>query len=175
MNSVCLPFSSGFSPAWRDWEHLSVALVVAALARPEIFFRIYLGGTVLYLSVIGYLAFLTFVAGGAIPFVPCGSDCPCRCRTRERLFRRDARNIDISRCTTRLSQPCPRCAHTLPSAQDRSVFSMLAGWLKRSGVSAALLIISAEGLIALLILWVWSEPLSREDHARFGNAPGATS
>ena len=54
------------------------AVIIAIVSRPHMFFSIYLGGTTLYLALVGYLGIMTAVAGGPYhSFVACSLTLMC--------------------------------------------------------------------------------------------------
>ncbi|MDA0341865.1 MAG: MFS transporter, partial [Proteobacteria bacterium] len=58
------PFYVGVISSMEGLGAFIGAMMIAMLAKPEFFQRIYLGGTLLNLTTIGYLGLLTLVAGG---------------------------------------------------------------------------------------------------------------
>ncbi len=158
------PFLIGVLSSAEGFGAFVGALLVAVLARPEIFFRIYLGGTILYLSVIGYLSLLTYVAGGpwhsffaaGVALAIAGLASACFAAMQGTLTYLAAPPAYRSRVLGVLTL----CIGTGP------IGFLNVGWMAETfGVSTALFIISAEGLFALLVLWVWSESLTSEDQA----------
>ena len=152
------PFLVGVLSSMEGLGALVGALLVAALARPDYFFRIYLSGTVLYLFTIGYLGLLTFIAGGPYhSFVASGMALwvaglasACFAAMQGTLTYLAAPPAYRSRVLGVLTL----CIGTGPLG------FLNVGWMAESfGVATALLITSAEGLVALLILWAWSAPL----------------
>jgi uncharacterized membrane protein len=143
------------------------AMLVATLAKPEFFFRIYLGGTMLNLSAIGYLGLLTFVAGGphhsffsvSMALMITGIASACFAAMQGTLTYLAAPPEFRSRVLGVLTL----CIGTGPIG----FFNV--GWMaEQFGVPAALAIISAEGLFALLVLWVWGESQDQVDTPRPG-------
>jgi len=150
------PFFVGVISSMEGLGAFLGALLVAMLAKPELFFRIYLGGTLLHLSTIGYLALLTFVAGGphhsffsvSVALLVTGIAGACFAAMQGTLTYLAAPPEFRSRVLGVLTL----CIGTGPIG----FFNV--GWMAEAfGVPAALAIISAEGLLVLLVLWVWGE------------------
>jgi MFS family permease len=156
------PFFVGLISSMEGLGAFIGAMLVAVLAKPEFFFRIYLGGTLLNLSAIGYLGLLTFVAGGphhsffsvSMALVITGIASACFAAMQGTLTYLAAPPEFRSRVLGVLTL----CIGTGPIG----FFNV--GWMaEQFGVPAALAIISAEGLFALLVLWVWGESQDRID------------
>lgn len=154
------PFFVGMLSSMEGFGAFIGALMVAMFARPDLFFRIYLGGTILNLSGIGYLAMLTFVAGGpnhsfiatSMALMVIGMASACFAAMQGTLTYISAPPEYRSRVLGVLTL----CIGTGPIG----FFNV--GWMaEQFGVSAALAIISAEGLFVLLVLWVWGESQDR--------------
>ncbi len=131
------------------------AIAVAMFAKPRYFFAIYLGGTTVFLVLIGYLSVLTHVAGGpwhsfvAVSFalLIMGMSTACFAAMQSTLTYLGAPPELRSRVLGVLTL----CIGSGPIG----FFNV--GWMAETfGVSTALAITSAEGLIALLILWAFS-------------------
>ena len=150
------PFLVGVVSSMEGFGAFVGALVVAVLAHRENFFNIYVFGTVLYLTMIGYLSLLTSVAGGpyhsliatGLTLTVIGIGSACFAAMQSTL--------------TYLAAPPEYRSRVLGvltlciGAGPLGFFNV--GWMAEEfGVSAALAIISAEGLVALLVLWAWSE------------------
>ena len=156
------PFLVGMLSSMEGLGAFIGALLVAMLARPAFFFRIYLGGVILNLSAIAYLAILTFVAGGpnhsfvaaSMALMVIGIAGACFAAMQGTLTYLAAPPEYRSRVLGVLTL----CIGTGPIG----FFNV--GWMaERFGVSTALLVISAEGLFALLVLWVWGESHDRTE------------
>jgi MFS family permease len=150
------PFYVGVISSMEGLGAFVGAMLVATLAKPEFFFRIYLGGTLLNLSAIGYLGLLTFVAGGphhsffsvSMALMLTGIASACFAAMQGTLVYLAAPPEFRSRVLGVLTL----CIGTGPIG----FFNV--GWMaEQFGVPAALAIISAEGLFALLVLWIWGE------------------
>ncbi|MDG2285716.1 MAG: MFS transporter [Alphaproteobacteria bacterium] len=161
------PFYVGVISSMEGLGAFVGAMLVATLAKPEFFFRIYLGGTILNLSTIGYLGLLTFVAGGphhsffsvSMALMITGIASACFAAMQGTLTYLAAPPEFRSRVLGVLTL----CIGTGPIG----FFNV--GWMAEEfGVPAALAIISAEGLFALLVLWVWGESQDQVDTPRPG-------
>jgi MFS family permease len=161
------PFYVGVISSMEGLGAFIGAMLVATLAKPEFFFRIYLGGTMLNLSAIGYLGLLTFVAGGphhsffsvSMALMITGIASACFAAMQGTLTYLAAPPEFRSRVLGVLTL----CIGTGPIG----FFNV--GWMaEQFGVPAALAIISAEGLFALLVLWVWGESQDQVDTPRPG-------
>ncbi len=150
------PFYVGVISSMEGLGAFIGAMMVAMLAKPDYFFRIYLGGTLLNLSTIGYLGLLTLVAGGphhsffsvSVALVITGIASACFAAMQGTLTYLAAPPEFRSRVLGVLTL----CIGSGPIG----FFNV--GWMAESfGVPAALGIISAEGLFVLLVLWVWGE------------------
>ncbi len=150
------PFYVGVISSMEGLGAFIGAMMVAMFARPDFFFRIYLGGTLLNLSAIGYLGLLTYVAGGphhsffsiSFALVVTGIASACFAAMQGTLTYLAAPPEFRSRVLGVLTL----CIGSGPIG----FFNV--GWMAESfGVPAALAIISAEGLFVLLVLWVWGE------------------
>jgi MFS family permease len=159
------PFYVGVISSMEGLGAFIGAMLVATLAKPEFFFRIYLGGTMLNLSTIGYLGLLTFVAGGphhsffsvSMALMITGIASACFAAMQGTLTYLAAPPEFRSRVLGVLTL----CIGTGPIG----FFNV--GWMAENfGVPAALAIISAEGLFALLVLWVWGESQDQVDTPR---------
>ena len=153
------PFLVGFLSSMEGLGAFAGALMVAVMARPHMFFRIYVFGALLYLLTIGYLSILTFVAGGpyhsfaatGAALLIAGVASACFAAMQGTLTYLAAPPAYRSRVLGVLTL----CIGTGPIG----FFNV--GWLaEHFGVSTALLIIASEGLFALLVLWVWSQPVT---------------
>jgi MFS family permease len=161
------PFYVGVISSMEGLGAFVGAMLVATLAKPEFFFRIYLSGTILNLSTIGYLGLLTFVAGGphhsffsvSMALMITGIASACFAAMQGTLTYLAAPPEFRSRVLGVLTL----CIGTGPIG----FFNV--GWMAEEfGVPAALAIISAEGLFALLVLWVWGESQDQVDTPRPG-------
>ena len=140
------------------------ALVIAVHARPGQFLRIYVGGVILYLGIIGYLSLLAFVAGGPYhSFIGCalalavsGVGSACFAAMQGTLTYLAAPVEYRSRVLGMLTL----CIGTGPLG-----FLNVGLMAEQFGVAAALAIISAEGFIALLALWAWGGPSGRKSRS----------
>ena len=148
------PFLVGVLTSMEGLGAFAGALVIAVHARPEMFFRIYHGGVILYLATIGYLALLAFVAGGPYhSFISCGvalvvSGLGSACfAAMQGTLTYLAAPVEYR---SRVFGVLTLCIGTGPLG----FFNV--GWMAEEfGVATALAIISAEGSIALLALWAW--------------------
>ena len=131
------------------------AIAIALFARPRYFFAIYLGGTMVFLFLIGYLSILTHVAGGpwhsfiaaACILLVMGMSTSCFAAMQSTLTYLGAPPELRSRVLGVLTL----CIGTGPIG----FFNV--GWMAETfGVATALAVTSAEGLIALLVLWAFS-------------------
>ena len=94
------PFFVGVLSSMEGFGALIGALMITRFASQKNFFKIYLGGTIIYLSGVGYLSILTFVAGGpnhSFYASTVGTNHNWYCRS---MFCRHARNIDVSCCSS---------------------------------------------------------------------------
>ncbi|MEM7251629.1 MAG: MFS transporter [Pseudomonadota bacterium] len=148
------PFYVGLLSSMEGLGAFIGALMVAMLARPSNFYRIYTGGTLVYLVMIGYLSILSFVAGGpthsyiaaTVALVVIGCSGACFAAMQSTLTYLGAPPELRSRVLGVLTL----CIGTGPIG----FFNV--GWMAELyGVSVALLIISAEGLFVLLALWAY--------------------
>jgi len=162
------PFLVGVLSSMEGFGAFIGALLIATLAKPEMFFRIYVWGTIIYLSMIGYLSLLTFVAGGpyhsfiasGLTLTVIGIGGACFAAMQGTLTYLSAPPEYRSRVLGVLTL----CIGTGPLG----FFNV--GWLAEEfGVSTALAIISAEGLVALVALWAWSESITDKP----ATSPGA--
>ena len=150
------PFFVGVLSSMEGFGALLGALFITRFAFKEIFFRLYLGGTILYLSGIAYLALLTSVAGGpdhsfyasSAALTVIGTAGACFAAMQGTLTYLAAPPLYRSRILGVLTL----CIGTGPLG----FFNV--GWMAEIfGVPYALAIISFEGLFALLILWAWGK------------------
>ena len=156
------PFYVGLISSMEGLGAFMGAITVALLAKPEFFFRIYLGGTLLNLSTIGFLALLSFVAGGphhsfvavSLALMVTGLASACFAAMQGTLTYLAAPPEFRSRVMGVLTL----CIGTGPIG-----FFNVGYMAEQFGVSAALAIISAEGLFALLVLWIWGESQDQVD------------
>jgi MFS family permease len=155
------PFYVGLISSMEGLGAFIGAMMIAILAKPAFFHRIYLGGTLLNLSTIGYLGLLTLVAGGphhsffsiSMALMVTGIASACFAAMQGTLTYLAAPPEFRSRVLGVLTL----CIGTGPIG----FFNV--GWMaEQFGVSAALMIISAEGLFALLVLWLWGESQDQE-------------
>ncbi|MEM7193178.1 MAG: MFS transporter, partial [Pseudomonadota bacterium] len=149
------PFMVGVLSSTEGLGAFLGAVVIALLARPWMFFSIYLWGTTLYLCMVGYLGVLSFIAGGPVhsflassaTLVVLGMASACFATMQGTLTYLAAAPEYRSRVLGVLTL----CIGTGPIG----FFNI--GWMAESfGVSAALMISSVEGLLALLFLWAFS-------------------
>ena len=164
------PFFVGVLSSMEGFGALIGALMITRFASQKNFFKIYLGGTILYLSGVGYLSILTFVAGGpnhsfyasTVALTIIGIAGACFAAMQGTLTYLAAPPQYRSRVLGVLTL----CIGTGPIG----FFNV--GWMAESfGVANALIIISLEGLLALLVLWVWGEniDMKKELERRFSN------
>ncbi|MCH9673502.1 MAG: MFS transporter [Gammaproteobacteria bacterium] len=148
------PFYVGLLSSMEGFGAFIGALMVAVFATPALFFRIYVGGTMLYLGMIGYLSVLAFVAGGplhsylaaSVSLVVIGTAGACFAAMQSTLTYLSAPPELRSRVLGVLTL----CIGTGPIG----FFNV--GWMAELyGVSAALAIISIEGLVVLAALWAY--------------------
>ena len=144
----------GFLSSAEGLGAFAGAILVALHARPGNFFAIYLGGTIVYLSMVAYLSVLSHVAGGplhsflaaSLTLVVIGMAGACFGSMQGTLTYLGAPPEYRSRVLGVLTL----CIGSGPLG----FFNV--GWMAElAGVSNALLIISAEGLFALLLLWLY--------------------
>ncbi len=164
------PFYVGVLSSMEGFGALIGALMITRFASQRNFFKIYLGGTIIYLSGVGYLSILTFVAGGpnhsfyasTVALTIIGIAGACFAAMQGTLTYLAAPTQYRSRVLGVLTL----CIGTGPIG----FFNV--GWMAESfGVANALIIISLEGLLALLALWVWGENIDmrKELEGRFSN------
>tara|TARA_Y100000588_G_scaffold393783_2_gene511130 strand:+ start:1425 stop:2702 length:1278 start_codon:yes stop_codon:yes gene_type:complete len=153
------PFLVGVLSSMEGFGALVGALLITRFAVRNNFFKLYLGGTILYLSGIAYLALLTYVAGGpnhsfnasSIALTVIGIAGACFAAMQGTLTYLAAPPAYRSRMLGVLTL----CIGTGPLG----FFNV--GWLAEIfGVANALAIISVEGLFALSILWIWGAGLN---------------
>ena len=153
------PFFVGILSSMEGFGALIGALLITRFADKENFFQIYLGGTIVYLSGVGYLSILTFVAGGPIhsfyastvALTIIGIAGACFAAMQGTLTYLAAPPQYRSRVLGVLTL----CIGTGPIG----FFNV--GWMAESfGVANALIIICFEGLLALLLLWVWGQTIN---------------
>ncbi len=132
------------------------AMLVAFLARPQWFYRIYFGGTALYLVGVLYLGVLSHVAGGpfhslvivTLALVVIGMCSACFAAMQGTLTYMSAPPAYRSRVMGVLTL----CIGTGPLG----FFHV--GWLAETyGVSWALTINGLEGLVILALMWIWGD------------------
>lgn len=149
------PVMVGFLSSLEGFGAFIGAMLVAVLAKPDNFFRIYLWGTVLYLAMILYLSGLTYVAGGphhsflatSLALTVIGIAGACFAVMQGTLTYLGAPPDYRSRVLGVLTL----CIGTGPIG----FFNV--GWMAEAyGVPWALFISSLEGLFALLLLWLYS-------------------
>ncbi|MCB1741552.1 MAG: MFS transporter, partial [Gammaproteobacteria bacterium] len=148
------PFQIGILSSMEGLGAFLGALSLAMLARPGVFFRIYVGGTIGYLSLVAYLGMLAYVAGGPLhSFLFCAGTLVC---------------IGMSGACFAAMQGTLTYLEAPPAYRSR-VLGVLTlcigsgplgflniGWMAESfGVSTALILSGAEGLLALLALWAF--------------------
>ncbi len=150
-----VPFWVGILSSMEGLGAFAGALVVAVLARPNYFFQLYLGGTILQLSTVGYLGVLTFVAGGPNHSFYAASIALLITGVASAFFAAMQGTLTYLAAPpayrSRVLGVLTLCIGTGPLG----FFNV--GWMAEEfGVAAALVIISGEGLFALLVLWAWS-------------------
>ncbi len=155
------PFFVGLLSSLEGFGAFVGAMVIAVVAKPAYFGRIYLGGMMLYLAMILYLSVLSYVSGGPHHSFVAAS------MTLTVIGIAGAGFAVMQSTLTYLSAP--------PEYRSR-VLGVLAlcigtgpigflnvGWMAESyGLPWALFIMSVEGLFATLLLWVYGV-LTRED------------
>lgn len=148
------PLQVGFLSSLEGFGAFMGALVVAVYATPPNFARIFIWGSVIYLSMIFYLGVLSLVAGGpnhsfiaaALSLTVMGLAGACFGTMQSVLTYLCAKPEYRSRVFGVLAL----CIGTGP------IGFLNVGWLAEIyGVPAAMLIISAEGLSAILLLWIY--------------------
>lgn len=149
------PFMVGVLSSLEGFGAFIGAMLVAVLARPENFFRIYFWGTLLYLGMIFYLSILSYVSGGpyhsfiaaSLALTVIGIASACFSAMQGTLSYLAAPPEYRSRVLGVLTL----CIGSGP------VGFFNVGWMAEAyGVSTALFIISAEGLVMLFVIWAFS-------------------
>lgn len=153
------PFYVGVLSSMEGFGALIGALMITRFASKENFFRIYRSGTLVYISGIGYLAILTYVAGGpnhsfyasTVALTIIGISGACFAAMQGTL----TYLASPAQYRSRVLGVLTLCIGTGPIG----FFNV--GWMAENfGVANALIIISAEGLLALLALWVWGKNIN---------------
>lgn len=148
------PFMVGLLSSLEGLGALIGAMLIAVAAKPEIFMRIYVGGTLAYLSMIGFVGILSFVAGGPNHSFLAASATLTVAGIAGACF------AAMQGTLTYLGAPPEyrsRVLGVLTLCIGMGPFGFLnVGLMAESfGVSTALVVISAEGLFALLVLWLF--------------------
>jgi MFS family permease len=153
------PFYVGVLSSMEGFGALIGALMITRFASKANFFRIYRSGTLVYISGIGYLAILTYVAGGPnhsfyasnVALTIIGISGACFAAMQGTL----TYLASPAQYRSRVLGVLTLCIGTGPIG----FFNV--GWMAENfGVANALIIISAEGLLALLALWVWGKNIN---------------
>ena len=153
------PFFVGVLSSMEGFGALLGALFITRYAVKQNFFKLYLGGTILYLSGIVYLSLLTFVAGGpnhsfyasTVALTVIGIAGACFAAMQGTLAYLAAPPNYRSRILGVLTL----CIGTGPIG----FFNV--GWMAEMfNVPTALAIISFEGVFALVVLWVWGKSMN---------------
>ncbi|MBT6277169.1 MAG: MFS transporter [Chromatiales bacterium] len=155
------PLMVGLLSSTEGFGAFMGAIAIATNARPEYFLKIYVGGTISYLTLILYLSGLTFLAGGpmhsfyavSLVLIGLGVSSACFAAMQGTLTYSSAPPEYRSRVLGVLTL----CIGTGPIG----FFNV--GWMAELyDVPTALLIISVEGLVALSLLWLFSSEPSAE-------------
>jgi MFS family permease len=157
------PFLVGVLSSQEGLGAFLGALLVAMVARPANYFRVYLGGTTTYLAMIFYLSILTYVAGGphhsfyivCVSLVVTGVAGACFGAMQSTLTFLSAAPEFRSRVLGVLTL----CIGSGPIG----FFNI--GWMADLwGAPVAMFISSLEGLSALFLLWLYA-PAEKADAA----------
>ena len=158
------PFMVGVLSSTEGLGAVIGAIVIAFLAKPAYFFPIFLWGSTLQLTMVGYFGVLTYIAGGPTHslvaasgvLVVIGMGGACFAAMQGTLTYLASPPEYRSRVLGVLTL----CIGTGPIG----FFNI--GWMAESfGVSVALIIDSLEGLTALLLLWVFGQAWESEPDA----------
>lgn len=147
-------FLVGFLSSLEGFGAFSGAMLVAMLARPANYARIYLWGTGIYLGMVCYLGLLSYVAGGPHHSFIAASLALTVIGIAGAGFAAMQSTLTYL-CTppeyrSRVLGVLALCIGTGP------VGFLNVGWLAETfGLPSALVIMSLEGLLALLLLWVY--------------------
>ena len=150
------PFMVGVLSSMEGMGAFCGAILIAFLATREYFFQIYLWGTTFYISMIGYLGVLTFVAGGPVHSVVAASG------TLLFMGMGGACFATMQGTLTYLAAPPEYRSRvlgvlTLCIGSAPIGFFNIGSMAEAFGVPIAMMIASAEGLIVLLLLWVYGK------------------
>ena len=152
------PFFVGVLSSMEGFGALLGALFITRFAFKAIFFRLYLGGTILYLTGTAYLALLTFVAGGPNHSFYASSAALTIIGTAGACFAAMQGTLTYlaapPRYRSRILGVLTLCIGTGPIG-----FFNVGLMAESFGVASALAIISLEGIFALLILWAWGKSM----------------
>jgi len=156
------PFLVGMMSGTEGLGACVGAVIIAIVARPHMFFPIYLGGSIMYLCLVGYLGMLAAVSGGphhsfvacSVTLVCLGMGSACFATMQGTLTYLNAAPEYRSRVLGVLTL----CIGTGPIG----FFNI--GWMAEAfGAPTALMISSVEGLVALVFLWAFSRDPERGD------------
>ena len=129
-------------------------VVLAALAKPAYYARIFIGGSLIYLTLVGYLGILAAVSGGpyhsfvaaALTLTIIGMAVAGFAAMQSTLTYFHS----VAEYRSRVLGVLALCIGTGPLG------FLNVGWLAESfGLPTALVVISLEGLFAMLLLWLW--------------------
>jgi MFS family permease len=149
------PFMVGLLSSMEGLGAFIGAILVAIYSRPESFYRIYVMGTGAVLTLVGYLGVLTHVVGGplhsylaiTVTLIAVGVFMACFAAMQGTLTYLGA----PTELRSRILGVLTLCIGTGPLG------FLNVGWMSENfGVPTALTIMSAEGLFALLLVWVFA-------------------
>ncbi|MCG8546921.1 MAG: MFS transporter [Alphaproteobacteria bacterium] len=148
------PSLVGFLSSLEGAGAFAGGIILAALAKPDYYARIFVGGALLYLALIGYLGILAAVSGGPYhSFIAAALTLTV---------------IGLAVAGFAAMQSTLTYLHSAAEYRSR-VLGVLAlcigtgplgflniGWLAETfGLPTALVVMSLEGLFAMLLLWLW--------------------
>jgi MFS family permease len=148
------PFMVGLLSSLEGLGAFAGAMLIALLARPDNFFRLYLWGTLVYLALVLYLGILAHIAGGPYHSVLAAAAVLAGIGIAGACF------AAMQSTLTYLGAP-PEYRSRVMGVLTLCIGSgpigfLNIGWMAETyGVPLALAVSAAEGLAAMLLLWLY--------------------
>jgi predicted MFS family arabinose efflux permease len=148
------PFMVGLLSSLEGLGAFAGAMLIAVLARPDNFFRLYLWGTLVYLALVLYLGILAHIAGGPYHSVLAAAAVLAGIGIAGACF------AAMQSTLTYLGAP-PEYRSRVMGVLTLCIGSgplgfLNIGWMAETyGVPLALIVSTVEGLAAMLLLWLF--------------------